>query len=97
VKDDVSALPLQPDESVFIIETEQAILTPGDASDCERPCLGEEVSKLTSGAAAAAVVPFAPTAADIASMVDPAERIEVVVVATVFAVGPIPLGHGLGR
>jgi len=69
----------------------------GIASDCERPCLGEEVSKLTSGAAAAAVVPFAPTAADIASMVDPAERFEVVVVATVFAVGPFPFGHGLGR
>jgi hypothetical protein len=30
-------------------------------------------------------------------MVDPAERIEVVVVATVFAVGPFPFGHGLGR
>jgi beta-N-acetylhexosaminidase len=85
VKDDVSGLPLQSDASVFIIETEPAILTPADTSDYERPYLAEEVSKLTSGAAAAAVVPFAPTAADIASMVEQAGRFDVVVVATVAA------------
>jgi hypothetical protein len=93
----VSALPLQPDASVFIIETGPAILTPGDASDYERPCLAVEVSKLTSGAATAAVVPFAPTAVDIAPVLDPVGRFEVVVVATVVAVGPIPFGHGLER
>jgi beta-N-acetylhexosaminidase len=85
VKDDVSVLPLRPDASVLVIETEPTILTPADTSDYERPYLAEEISKITSGTAVAAVVPFAPTPTDITTMVKQARGFDVVVVATVAA------------
>jgi beta-N-acetylhexosaminidase len=85
VKDDASALPLRSGISALVIETEPTKLTPADTSDYETPRLAQEIARMTDGTVTGIVIPFAPTAEDIASTVVQASNHEVVVVATVAA------------
>jgi beta-N-acetylhexosaminidase len=85
VKDDASLIPLGPDASILVVETEPTTLTPADTSDYETPYLAEEIAKLTNGTVTGIVTPYAPTSTDIASAVARADSYDVIVVGTVAA------------